>query len=126
MAAMKLAGAGHGPATRAQVREDAGEYVIELDVSDFSEDELEIEVVGPSVTVRGEQVEGAADAREAFRLCERLAETFRLPDDADAAGITASYGHGVLELRVPRLRLEAHVVPIEHKPYRVSPDAVPC
>ena len=126
MAAMKLAGAGHGLPAHVHVLEDAGEYRIELDVSDFTEDELEIEVVGPRVTVRGEQVARAADAGEAFRLSERLVETFRLPDDAAAAGITAAYDHGILELRVPRVRVEAHVVPIEHTPYRVSRDAVPC
>jgi HSP20 family molecular chaperone IbpA len=108
------------------VREEADEYVVQLDVSDFTEGELELETVGQRVTVRGAQREDAAVAEEAFRLHERLEESFRLPDDADAGAITACYVHGTLELRVPRLRLEPRAVPIEHDPLRVHPDAVPC
>ncbi|HEX5800293.1 MAG TPA: Hsp20/alpha crystallin family protein [Gaiellaceae bacterium] len=126
MAAMRMAGPGHGLPAHANVREDAHEYVVQLDVSDFTEAELEVETIGQRVTLRGAQREAAADAEEAFRLHERLEESFRLPDDADAGAITAFYVHGTLELRVPRLWLEPRTVPIEHEPLRVHPDAVPC
>jgi hypothetical protein len=37
------------------------------------------------------------------------------------------YGHGTLEIRAPRSRLEPRTVPIEHRsPYVAGPDAVPC
>ena len=126
MAAMRMAGPGHGLPAHANVREDAQEYVVQLDVSDFTETELEVETIGQRVTLRGAQREAAVDAEEAFRLHERLEESFRLPDDADAGAITAFYVHGTLELRVPRLWLEPRTVPIEHEPLRVHPDAVPC
>ena len=61
MAAMRAVGVGHRLPAHANVREDAREYVIELDVSDFLESELAIEVVGPRVTVRGDQVEEQDD-----------------------------------------------------------------
>ena len=126
MAAMRMAGPGHGPPAHASVREDAHQYVVQLDVSDVTEAELTVETVGRRVTVCGAQREAAAAAEEAFRLHERLEESFRLPDDADAGAITAFYAHGTLELRVPRLWLEPRAVPIEHEPLRVQPDAVPC
>jgi len=48
MAAMRTVGVGHRPSAHANVREDASEYVIELEVSDFLESELAIEAVGPT------------------------------------------------------------------------------
>ncbi|MDF2749962.1 MAG: Hsp20/alpha crystallin family [Gaiellaceae bacterium] len=126
MAAMRMAGSGHGLPAHANVREEAREYVVQLDVSDFTEAELEVETVGQRVTVRGAQRATPADAEEAFRLHERLEESFRVPDDADAGAIAAFYVHGTLELRVPRRWLEPRAVPIEHAPLRVGPDAVPC
>ena len=83
MAAMRAVGIGHRLPAHANVREDGREYVIELDVSDFLESELVIDVVGPRVTVRGNQVEEENDDSVAFRLHEQLEESFRLPDDAD-------------------------------------------
>ena len=124
MAAMRAVGYGHRLPAHANVREDDGEYVIELDVSDFLESELAIDVVGPRVTVRGEPGGGADDDAVAFRLHEQLEESFRLPDDADRRP-----DHGVLrprDARVarPAVELEPRRVPIEHRsPFVGNPDA---
>ena len=127
MAAMRTVGYGHRLPAHANVREDDSEYVIELDVSDFLEGELAVDVVGPRVIVRGEQLEEPDDEAAAFRLREQLEESFRLPDDADRDLITAFYTHGTLELHVPRTTLEPRRVPIEHRsPYVSNPDAEPC
>ena len=126
MAAMRTVGDGHQLPAHANVREDAREYLIELDVSDFTESELSVETFGPVVTVKGDQVELAEDDGKAFRLHERLEETFRLPDDADADQIKVFYKHGTLEIHAPRTRLEPRAVPIEGKRPRVNPDAEAC
>ena len=127
MAAMRAVGDGHRLPAHANVREDDLEYVIELDVSDFLESELVIDVVGPRVTVRGNQAEEQNDDAVALRLHERLEESFRLPDDADPEQIRAFYAHGALELHVPRRNLELRHVPIEHRsPFACSPTAEPC
>jgi HSP20 family molecular chaperone IbpA len=126
MAAMRAVGNGHQLPPHAHVREEPGEYLIELDVSDFTESELAIEALGPQLTVRGDQLETTEDHGEAFRLHERLEESFRLPDDADADQITVLYKHGTLELHVPRTRLELRRLPIEHQRYLINPDAEPC
>ena len=77
--------------------------------------------------MRGEQLEDPDDEAVAFRLRERLEESFRLPDDADRDLITAFYTHGTLELHVPRTALEPRPVPIEHRsPYVSNPGAEPC
>ena len=125
MAAMRLVGNGHQLA-HANVRADPGEYVIQLDVSDFTENELSVEALGPRLTVRGEQLQRSADGGEPFWLHERLEESFRLPDDADADRLEAVYKHGTLEIHARRTKLEPRSVPIEHPSYRFNPNAEPC
>jgi HSP20 family protein len=107
----------------AHVREDATEYLVELDVSDFTERELTIELLGRHVTVRGEQLRPEGEETQPFRLHERLEETFRLPDDADVEELVASYRHGTLELKVPRRPLLPRAVEIARESSLVHPDA---
>jgi HSP20 family molecular chaperone IbpA len=126
MAVMRMVGNGHKLPPHARVREAAGEYLIELDVSDFMEGELAVEVCGPVLTVRGDQLETKEDEGLAFRLHERLEESFRLPDDADADQIKVFYKHGTLEIHARRSRLEPRPLPIEHPAFRVNPDAEAC
>jgi HSP20 family molecular chaperone IbpA len=114
MAAMRVVGNGHQLLAHANVREEAGEYLIELDVADFTESELTVEALGPRLTVRGDQLETVEDDGKAFRLHERLEETFRLPDDADANQTKVFYKHGTLEIHAPRTQLEPRQLPIEH------------
>jgi HSP20 family molecular chaperone IbpA len=90
----------------ARVRETEAEYIVELDVADFTAAELAVEALGPAVTVRGEQIETEADSGQPFRICERLEETFRLPDDVDLDTLEVLHKHGVLELHVTRTQLE--------------------
>jgi HSP20 family molecular chaperone IbpA len=106
-----MAGNGRKLAPHPHVREEAGEYLIELDVSDFAESELTVEALGPVIDVR---------------LDERRDESFRLPDDADVAGIRVVYEHGKLDIHAPRARLEPRRLPIEHPAFAVNPDATAC
>lgn len=123
MAAMRAVGNGHQLPAHANVREELGEYVIELDVADFTQSELSVEAFGPRLTVRGEQVETVEDDGKAFRLHERLEESFRLPDDADADRIKVFHEHGTLEIHAARTRVEPRRLPIEHAPFVVNPEA---
>jgi HSP20 family molecular chaperone IbpA len=126
MAAMRAVGNGHQLPPHAHVREESGEYLIELDVSDFTESELAIEALGPQLTVRGDQLETTEDDGKAFRLHERLEESFRLPDDADTDRIKIFFKHGTLEIHAPRTRLEPRRLPIEHPSFLINPDAEAC
>ena len=127
MAVMRAVGTGHRLPAHARVREERCEYVVELDVSDFLESELAVEAVGLRVTLRGDQVQEPDDDSVALRLHERLEESFRLPDDADADLMKVFYTHGTLEIHAPRARLEPRAVPIEHRsPYVGNPNAEAC
>lgn len=126
MAAMRVVGAGHRPPAHARVHEHPDEYVIELDVGDFVEAELSVEAAGPLLTVRADHVAAPGDDGEAFRLHERLEESFRLPDDADADRTKVFYRHGTLEIHAPRVRLEPHRLPVERRSFLSNPNAEPC
>jgi HSP20 family molecular chaperone IbpA len=126
MTAMHTVGNGRTPPPHARVERSESEYLIELDVSDFTESELTVGTLGPVVTVLGDQLETEAAEGVAFRLHERLEESFRLPDDAVVDRMKAFFEHGSLELHVPRKALAPHAVRVERKPELVNPDAMPC
>ncbi len=127
MPAMRVVGTGHELQGRARVRREPDEYVIELDVAGFSDDELSIEALGPTIILRGDQRELPGDHGKPFRLHERLEESFRLPDDADSERITVVHTNRVLELRAPRVKLESRIVPIARvRSHILNPDAEPC
>ena len=125
MAAMRAVGTGRPP-SHANVREQTNEYVIELDVSDFTKDELSVVALGPRVSVCGDQQRAAADVGKPFRLHERLEESFRLPDDADAQRIKVFYKHRTLEIHVPRTKLEPRRLQIEQSHFSFNPEAEGC
>jgi HSP20 family molecular chaperone IbpA len=105
----------HPLPAHARVRTTDTEYVVELDVGDFTLVDLAVEALGPLVTVRGEQHETEADAGLPFRIRERLEETFRLPDDVSLDSLAAYFKHGVLELRVTRAPLQPRRIRIARR-----------
>lgn len=109
MAVMRAVGY-HSLPPHARVRTTETEYVVELDVADFTGAELTVEALGPVVTVRGDQIETEADAGQPFRIRERLEETFRLPDDVDLSTLEGFQKHGVLELHVTRTQLVPRIL----------------
>ena len=124
MSAMRAVGY-HQLPPHARVRETELEYVIELDVADFTQAELSVEARGPVLTIRGDQTEGLADEGKAFRIHERLEESFRLPDDADLDAIGIHYKHGILEIRVARAPLATRRIRIaRRRSDLINPDAV--
>lgn len=125
MACMRATGVGHRLPAHANVREEPDEYVIELDVADFTEHELAVELLGRRLRLCGDQLAGPGDGDEAFRLHERLEESFRLPDDADVDGITVLFRHGTLEIHAPRTPLEPRLLPLTRPAALINSGAEP-
>ena len=124
MTAMRTTGLAPVRPPEAQVDGSPNEYVVHLAVPGFAREELEVEIAGRTVTVRGDQIEAGA-GEEPFRLHERVEESFDLPGDVDAGGVTASFSHGALHLHAPRTNGAAkrpRRVPIENR-LAVNPDA---
>ena len=108
----------------ASVTETPTEYIVHLRVPGFARDELAVEIALNVLTVRGDQMQTTVDCT-AFRLHQRLEESFRLPVDVDTSRVTADFTHGALEIHAPRGRPSARAlrrVPIGHR-IAVNPDA---
>jgi HSP20 family protein len=124
MTAMRTMGLAPILPPEASVEQSANEYVVHLAVPGFAQEELEVEIAGRFVTIRGDQTQTTIDDGP-FRLHERLEERFQLPADVDTDSLTAIYTHGALELHAPRTNgggKTPRKVPIEHR-LGVNPDA---
>jgi HSP20 family molecular chaperone IbpA len=122
MAALTTDGRAPALPRDALVTETAREYVVHLAVPGFRADELDVEVVDHTVTVRGDRTR--ADVGE-FRLHDRVEEWLELPCDANADGLTASYKSETLELHAPRFR-DGCPAPRKvaiRRPFALNPDA---
>jgi HSP20 family protein len=117
MTAMRTMGLAPVLPPEASVDTSAKEYVVRLALPGFAQEELEVEIAGRFVTVRGDQLETGIDELP-FRLHEQFEERFELPGDVDTEGVSASYRHGALELRAPRtngISKGPRKVPIGHR-----------
>jgi HSP20 family protein len=115
-----LEDAGFAPALApaADVYETEDEYVVELEVPGYEEQELSIEVTDHVLTIRGEQTKDVEETKRSYRLHERLERRFErqfpLPAEADADAITADFTKGVLVVHAKRApTVKAKQVPIE-------------
>ena len=92
------------PAT--DIVETKDEIVFELEVPGYEEKELDVEVGDHLLTVAGRRAVEKESTEKAVRLHERLESmferSFQLPLEADAEHLKASYGKGILTLRVPK------------------------
>ena len=90
----------------ADVYEENGEFVYELEVPGYDEKELAVEVRDHMLTVKGEKVEKKEEKEKTFYLNERLARSFErrfeLPADAVADKVVAKFDHGVLVVHAPK------------------------
>lgn len=124
MTAMRTMGLAPVLPPEASVEQSPNEYVVHLAVPGFAQEELEVEIAGRFVMVRGDQTETSIEDIP-FRLHERLEERFQLPADVDTDRVTAAYTHGALELHAPRTNGGSKTprkVPIEHR-FGMNPDA---
>ena len=91
----------------ADLAADKEGYVFRFDLPGVPKDEIDISMENDVLTVSGER-KPSFTAEEGRRVYRREApsgkfeRSFRLPDDADAQHVSASYTDGVLEVRVPR------------------------
>lgn len=85
--------------------ETENEYVIKLDVAGVDPEEIEIKLIGDSLTIKGEIESGPEDKAYIWR--ERRSGQFvrmlELPQGADAANVVAEFANGVLMLILPKL-----------------------
>ncbi|MDR1174531.1 MAG: Hsp20/alpha crystallin family protein [Treponema sp.] len=97
------------------IREKDDCYILEMDLPGYDEKDIQINVDGGTLTVESKPEEEntgeANDEKKAkkegiFLLRERQAasfsRSFKLPENADSAGISASFKNGVLGLNIKK------------------------
>jgi HSP20 family protein len=92
------------------VRETEKAYVLEAELPGFDEKDIEIRLDGNTLTLQSKKLEEKKEEREAnagdgnFLIRERryssFSRSFKLPENADREGITASFKNGILSLEI--------------------------
>jgi|SRR6516165_3658683 HSP20 family protein len=95
------------PLPAADLYETEKEVIVELEVPGFEEKELALELTDHTLVIKGERTKESEEKDKTFYLHERLEKHFErrfsLPRGADVEHAKASYGAGVLEVRVPKI-----------------------
>jgi len=85
-------------------------YVLELELPGLARDDIDVQIKGRDLVVRGER-HPLGGRSAAFHRLERrygpFARTFRFDVDVEAEGVTAEIRDGVLRLDVPKVRPRA-------------------
>ncbi len=89
-----------------EVAEEAGHYMLSLEMPGIAKDDIKIEVADNTVTVSGERhTESKKTGQGAWygeRRYGKFQRSFTLPAGIDADKIEADYQNGVLQLMVPK------------------------
>ena len=86
--------------------EAEGEFVLKADLPGLTEADVQIELEDSTLTISGERRTERPERTGGYFRLERavgaFSRTLTLPDGVDAEAITASFEHGVLEVRIPK------------------------
>jgi len=88
------------------VFEKDGRFVVKAELSGMKEDNIDVSVVGDTLSIKGEKKTETEVKDEDYYRCERSYGTFYrsipLPSNVDANKIEASFDDGVLEVTLPK------------------------
>lgn len=91
---------------RFEVREDEHGYRLFADLPGVADADLDIQLDGSELTVRGKRDKAESAEGETLHFFERsfgeFSRTFKLPDEADPDGVEARLERGVLTIKVPK------------------------
>jgi HSP20 family protein len=90
----------------ADVREEAGRFVVEADLPGVAPADIEVTAEKGVLTIRGERKAPQREAAVGYERIERRAGSFTrrfaLPENAQGDAIRARFSHGVLEVSIPK------------------------
>lgn len=82
------------------------EYTITVEIPGVDENEVKLEIVNDTLTIRGEKRQEKEEKEKNYYRVERSYGSFQrvlsLPDDADQEKVKASFKKGVLTITMPR------------------------
>ena len=90
-----------------EVFEKEDKFVVKAELPGLKEDDIDVAVVGDTLTIKGEKKAETEVKEEDYYCCERSYGSFfrsvALPSHIDAKKIEASYEEGVLEITLPKI-----------------------
>jgi len=102
-----------------EVFEKEDKYVVKAELPGMKEEDIDVSVIGDTLTVKGERKAESEVKEEDYYCCERSYGSFfrsiALPSNVDAKKIEASFEDGVLEVSLPKAA--------EVKPKKISVSA---
>lgn len=88
------------------IRESDKEYTVTLEMPGVNKDDVDVEVRGDALIVRGEKRNEETHEEGQYQYTERSYGSFQraltLPEDADSENIKANFDNGVLKISLPR------------------------
>jgi len=88
------------------VREDGEGYTVHMVVPGIAPEQIEVTVVGRTLTIQAEQADAAEQTESRQHLREfvvgRVARRIEFPLAVDGDGVVAQSAHGILTVRVPK------------------------
>lgn len=101
------------------VFEKEDEFVVKAELPGMTEEDIDVSVVGDTLTLKGERKAESEVKKDDYYYCERsygsFSRSIAIPSNVDAKKIEANYEDGVLEISLPKTR--------EVKPKKVSVSA---
>ena len=99
------------------VRETEKAYILDVELPGFDEKDIEVRMDGNHLTIESKQDEKKEEANGNYLVRERRAlsfsRSFRLPENIDPEGISASFKNGILNLEInKRAETQAKVIKI--------------
>lgn len=95
---------GWAPAIEVFDKED--KYVVKAELPGMKEEDIDVSVVGDTLTIKGERKAETEVKEEDYYCCERSYGSFfrsiALPPNVDTKKIEASFEDGVLEVSLPK------------------------
>lgn len=104
----------------ADIFEDGNDVVVKADMPGVKKEDVNVSLSDDAITIRGERKKEEKVERKDYYRVERsygsFTRSFRLPADVQADRAEATFGDGVLEIRIPRMeeaRSKTKKVPIK-------------
>jgi len=87
------------------VRENEKSYILEAELPGFDEKDIEVRMDGSNLTIESKKVEEKNEDKDRnYLIRERrvssFSRSFKLPENADSEGVSASFKNGILSLEI--------------------------
>jgi len=102
----RLPGNGMEWMPRIEMYEKDDKYVVKAELPGMKREDIDVSVVGDTMTIKGERKAESEIKKEDYHCCERMYGSFyrsiAMPSAVDVENIKAKYDNGMLEVTVPK------------------------